>query len=98
MSFHLIYKLDKIVNKNNNTYHNTIKMMPVDVKSSTYVDFNEENNKEDPKFEVTAHVIISKYKNIFVKGYTSNWSEEVFMIKKIKNAMLWAYFISGLNE
>ena len=65
-----IDKLDDIVNKYNNTYHSTITMKPVDVKSNTYIDFNKENNEEDLKFEVGNHVRISKYKNIFAKGYT----------------------------
>ena len=47
-----IDKLDDIVNKCNYTYHSTIKMKPVDVNSSTYIDFNKTNNKENPKFEV----------------------------------------------
>ena len=75
--------LDEIVNKYNNTYHLTIKMKLADVKSRTYIDFNKENNKKDPKVEVCGHVRISKYKNIFAKGYVTNYSE-VFMIKKIK--------------
>ena len=58
-------------------------MKPVDVKSSTYVDFDKKNNKEDPKFEVGNHVVIWKYKNIFAKGYISNWSEEIFVITKV---------------
>ena len=62
-----IDKLDEIVNKNNNTYHRTIKMKPVDDKSSTYIDFSKENNKKGPKFKVGNHVRISKYKNIFAK-------------------------------
>ena len=79
-----INKLDDIVNKCNNTYHRTIKMKPVDVKPSMYIDFNKENNKEGPKFKVGDHVRISKYKNIFPKGYVPNWSEEVFLINKVK--------------
>ena len=67
-----IDKLDGIVNKYNNTYHNTIKIMPVNVKSSTCIDFNKENNKEDPKFKVGDNVRISKYKNIFAKIYIPN--------------------------
>ena len=62
-----IDKLDDIVNKYNNTYHSKIKMKPFDVKSNTYIDFNKENNEEDPKFEDGDHVRISKYKNIFAK-------------------------------
>ena len=56
-----IDKLDDVVNKCNNTYHRTIKMKPVDVKSSTYIDFDKENNKEGPKFKVGDHVKILKY-------------------------------------
>ena len=75
-------KLDDIVNKYNNTY-SAVKMKPVDVKLSTYIDFDKKNNKEGPKFKVRDHIRISKYKNIFEKGCTPNWSEEVFVIKKI---------------
>ena len=55
------------------------------------------SNKKNPKFEVGDHVRISKYKNIFAKGYTPNWSEEVFIINKIKNRVPWTYAISDLN-
>ena len=72
-------------------------MKIIDVKSSTYIDFNKENNKEDPKFEVDDHVKLSTYKNIFAKGYISNWSEEVFEIKEVKNAVPWTYVVSDLN-
>ena len=67
-----IDKLDDIVNKYNSRYHKTIKTKPVDVKSRIYIDFNKENNKEGPKFKVADHVRISKYKNIFAKGYFPN--------------------------
>ena len=73
-------------------------MRPVDVKSRTNTDFNKENNKEDPKFKVGDHVIISKYKNIFAKGYVPNWSQEFFVIKKVKHSVPWIYFISNLND
>ena len=79
-----IDKLDDIVNKYNNTYRK-IKMKPVNVKPSIYIDFNKENNKEGPKFKVAENVKTSKYQNIFAKGYVSNWSEEVFVIKKVKS-------------
>ena len=65
-----IDKLTDIINKYSNTCYRTIKMKLVDVKSNTHIDFNKENNKEDPKFEVGDHVRISKYKNIFAKSYT----------------------------
>ena len=92
-----IDKLDDIVNEFNNTYHRTIKLKPVDVKNNIYIDSNKEVNDKDPKFKVGDHVRISKYKNIFAKGYTPNWSEEVFVIKKVKNTVPWTYVISDIN-
>ena len=92
-----IDKLDDIVNEYNNTYHRTIKMKPVDVKDNTYIDFKKEVNDKDPKFKVGDHVRISKYKNIFAKEYTPNWSEEVFVIKKVKNTVSWTYIINDLK-
>ena len=86
-----------IVNKYNNTVHRTIKMKPIDVTGDSYVEYNEDFNKKDPKFKVGDNVRISKYKNIFAKGYTPNWSEEVFVINKIKNTVPWTYVISNLN-
>ena len=77
-----VNKLDDIVNKYNNKYHNAIKVKPVDVKSSTYIDSSKEINDKNPKLKVGDTVRISKYKNIFTKRYVSNWSEEVFVIKK----------------
>ena len=89
--------LDDIVNKYNNTVHRTIKMKPIDVENNTYVNSNKEINDKDPKFKVENHVRISKYKNIFAKGYTPNWSEEVFISSKIKNTVPWTYVINDLN-
>ena len=89
--------LDDIVNKYNNTVHRTIKMKPIDVTSDSYAEYNEDSNEKDPKFKVGDHVRISKYKNIFAKGYTQSWSEEVFIISKIKNTIPWTYVISDLN-
>ena len=89
--------LDNIVNKYNNTIHRTITMKPIDVTDDSYVEYNENSIKKDPKFKVGDHVRISKYKNIFAKGYTQNWSEEVFVVSKIKHAILWTYMISDLN-
>ena len=90
-------KLDDIVNECNNTHHRTIKMKPVDVKDNTNIDFKKEVNDKDPKFEIGDHIRISKCTNIFAKGYTPNWSEEVFVIKKVKNAVPWTYVINDLN-
>ena len=69
-----IDKVDDTVNEYNNRYHSTIRMKPVDVKSSTYIDFDVENNNKSPKFEIDDHVSPTKYKNIFAKVYTLNWS------------------------
>ena len=80
-----IDKLDDIVNKYNNKYHGTIKIKPVTVKSSTYIDSSKEINDQDCKFKIGDIVRISKYKNIFVSGYEPNWGEEFFVIKKVKN-------------
>ena len=77
-------EVDDIVNKYNNTYHSTIKVKPVDVKSKTYIDSSKEINNNDPKFKIGDIVRISKYKNIFAKGYTPNWCEEIFVIKKVR--------------
>ena len=74
-----------------------IKIKPIDVNDDTYIDFEKEVNDKEPKFKVDDHVRISKYKNIFTKGYTPNWSEEVFVIKKVKNTVPWAYVINDLN-
>ena len=67
-------------------------MKPIDVKDNTYINTSKKINYKDPKFKVDDRVRISKYTNIFAKGYTSNWSEEVFVIKKVKNT-----FINDLN-
>ena len=92
-----IDKLDDIVDEYNNTYHTTIKMKPIDVKDNTYINADKEINKKDPKFKVGDYVRISKYKNIFAKGYMPNWSEEVFVIKRVKNTVPWTYVINDLN-
>ena len=73
-----IDQLNDIVNKYNNTYNSTIKMKPIDVKTSTYIDPSKEINYKNPKFKIDDIIRISKYKNIFAEGYVSNWSEEVF--------------------
>ena len=89
--------LDDIVDEYNNTYHTAIKMKPIDVKDNTYINTDKEINNKDPKFKVDDLVRISKYKNIFAKGYMPNWSEEVFVIKKVKNTVPWTYVINDLN-
>ena len=62
-------------------------MKHVDVKDNTYINIDKEVNDKDPRFKVGDHVRISKYRNIFAKGYTPNWSEEIFVIKKVNNTV-----------
>ena len=76
--------LDDIVNEYNNIVYRIMKMKLTDVTSDSYAEYNEDSNEKDPKFKVGDHVRISKYKNIFAKGYTQNWSEEVFILSRLK--------------
>ena len=92
-----IDKLYDIVDKYNNTYHRKMKVKTVDVKYNTYINIGKEVNDNDPKFMVGDHVRTSKYKNIFAKAYTPNWSEEIFVIEEIKNTVPWIYVINDLN-
>ena len=89
--------LDYIFDRNNNTVHRTIKIKPIDVTGDSYADYNEDFNKKYPKFNISDHLRISTYKNVFAKGYTPNWSEEVFVVTKIKNTVSWSYVFSDLN-
>ena len=72
-------------------------MKPIDITGDSYAEYNENPNKKDPKFKVGDHVRITKYKNIFAKEHTPNWSEETLVISKIKNTVPWTYVISDLN-
>ena len=72
--------LDDVVNKYNDTVHRTIKMKPADITSDSYAEYNEDSNVTKLKFKVGNQVKVSKYKIIFDKGYTQNWSEEVFVV------------------
>ena len=89
--------LNDIVNKYNNTVHRTVKVKPIDVTNDSYAEYNENSNKKDPKFKIGDQLRISKYKNIFAKGYAPNWSEEVFVVSKIKNTVPWTCVVSDLN-
>ena len=72
-------------------------MKLIDVKRDSFSEYNEEFNKKNPKCKVGDHAKILEYKNIFPKGYASNWSEEIFVVRKIKNAVPWTYVIIDLN-
>ena len=89
-----INKLEDIVNEYNITYHITIKVKPIDAKNNAYID--SEVNDKDYKFQVGDQVRVSKYKNVFAEGHTSNWYEEIFLIKKVKSTVTWAYVINDL--
>ena len=89
--------LDDIVNKYSKIVHRSIKMKLIDVTPDSYAEYNEDSNDKDPKFKVGDHVRISKYKSVFDKGYTQNWSEKVFVVSKIKDTVPWIYVISDLN-
>ena len=89
--------LDDIVNKYINTVHRSIIKKPIDITSDSYAEYIEDSDKIEPKFKVGDRTRISKYKNIFTKGYTQNWSEEVFIISKVKNTIPRTYVICDLN-
>ena len=89
--------LDYIFDRYNNTVHRTIKIKPIDVTGDSYADYNEDFNKKYPKFNISDHLRISTYKNVFAKGYAPNWSEEVFVVTKIKTTVSWTYVFSDLN-
>ena len=89
--------LDDNVKRYNNTIHSSMKMKPKDVNDDSFVEYSEETNKKSPKFKVGDNVRISKYKNIFAKGYRPNWSEEVFVVNKVQNTVPWTYLINDLK-
>ena len=88
-----IDQLDQIVVKYNNKYHRTIKMKSTDVNVDTYINFDVGKNHKNSEFKVREHVRISKYEIIFAKGYTRNWSDEVFVVKNVNNTVPSVYVI-----
>ena len=64
--------------------YSTIEKKHADVKSNLCVGSSKEINNKNSKFKIDDNVRISKYKNVFAKGYTPNWPEEAFVIKKLK--------------
>ena len=89
--------LDAVVNKYNNTKHNTIKMKPIDVKNNKRV-YIDEHNEKDSRFKVGDRVRISRYKNIFAIGYILNWSKEIFIVDKIDVTVPYTYNLKDLND
>ena len=89
--------LDDVGNKYNNTKHSTIKMKPIDVGDNKRV-YIDEHNEKDSRFKVGDRVRISRYKNIFAKGYTPNWSKEIFIVDKINDTVPYTYNLKDLND
>ena len=89
--------LDDIVNKQNNTKNNTIKMKPKAAKDNNNRIYIDEYNKKNARFNVGDRVRISKFKNIFAKGYTPNWSKEIFIVNKINDTVPYTYNLKDLN-
>ena len=90
--------LDNVVNEYNNTKHNTIKMKPKDVKDGNKRVYIDEHNEKSARSNVGDRVRISKFKNIFAKGYTPNWSREIFIIDKINDTVPYTYNLKDLND
>ena len=92
------YVLDDVVNKYNDTKHSTIKMKPIDVRDCNnkrvYID---EHNEKRSRFKVSDRVRISKFKNIFAKGYTPNWSKEIFIVDKINDTVPYTCNLKDFN-
>ena len=90
--------LDDVVNKYNNTKHTTIKMKPIDVGDNNKRMYIDEHNEKDSRFKVGDRVRISKFKNIFAKGYAPNWSSEIFIVDKINDTVPYTYNLKDLND
>ena len=90
--------LDDVVSKYNNTKYSTIKMKPTDVGNNNKIVYIDEHNEKRSRFKVGDRVRISKFKNIFNKGYTPNWSKEIFIVDKINDTVPYMYNIKYLND
>ena len=90
--------LDDVVNEYNNTKHKIIKMKQKDVKNDNNRVYIDEHNKKSARDNVGDRVRISKFKNIFSKGYTPNWSREIFFVNKINDTVPYTYNLKDLND
>ena len=90
--------LDDVVNEYNNIKHNTIKMKPKDVGDDNKRMYIDEHNEKSARYNVGDRVRISKFKNIFAKGYTPNWSKEIFIADKINDTVPYIYNLKDLND
>ena len=91
------YVLDDVINEYNSTKHSTIKMKPIDVIDNKRV-YIDEHNEKDSRFKVGDRVRIYKFKNIFPKGYTTNWSKEIFIVDKVNDTVPYKYNLKDLND
>ena len=92
------YVLDDVVSKYNNTKHSTIKLKPIDVGDNNKKVYIDEHNEKDSRFKVSDRVRISKFKNIFAKGYAPNWSSEIFIVDKVNDTVPYTYNLKDLND
>ena len=90
--------LHDVVSEYNNTKHNTIKMKPKDVGYNNKRVYIDEHNEKSATYNVGDRVRISKFKNIFAKGYTPNWSKEIFIVNKINDTAPYTYNLKDLND
>ena len=90
--------LDDVVNEYNNTKHNTIKMKPKDVKNDNKRVYIDKHNEKSAIYNIGNRVRICKFKNIFAKGYTPNWSREIFIVNKINDTVPYTYNLKDLND
>ena len=90
--------LDDVVNKYNNAKHSTLEMKPIDVGDNNKRVYIDEHNEKDSRFKVGDRVRISKFKNIFAKGYTPNWSSEIFIVDKVNDTVPYTYNLRDLND
>ena len=90
--------LDDVVSEYHNTKHNTIKMKPIDVKDGNKRVYIDERNEKSARYNLGDRVRISKLKNIFAKGYTPNWSKEIFIVNKINDTVPYTYNLKDLND
>ena len=88
--------LNKLIDQYNNTYHHSINRKPINADNSALIEKIETDFKA-PKFKVNDRVRITKYKNIFGKCYTEDWSREVFIIDSVLKTNSWGYKIKDLN-
>ena len=90
--------LNDVVNKYNNTKHSTIKMKPIDIGDNNIRVYIDEHNEKDSRYKVSDRVRIYKFKNIFAKGYTPNWSKEIFIADKINDTVPYTFNVKDLNN